>query len=81
MAYKIMLDAGHGGNSLRRFFSESAYGQELRHILSSETILNDRGNILFPLYQERKGTEYERKTAGTIQNREDFFSERSQPEK
>ena len=24
MAYKIMLDAGHGGNSLRRFFSESA---------------------------------------------------------
>lgn len=22
MAYKIMLDAGHGGNSLRRFFSE-----------------------------------------------------------
>ncbi len=43
-------------------------GQELRHILSSENILNDRGNILFLLYQERKGTEYEGKTAGTIQN-------------
>ena len=45
-------------------------GQELRHILSSENILNDR--VLFLLYQERKGTEYEGKTAGTIQNREDF---------
>ena len=50
------------------FFLNQHNGQELRHILSSENILNDRGNILFLLYQERKGTEYERKTAGTIQD-------------
>ena len=50
------------------FFLNHHNGQELRHILSSENILTDRGNILFSLYQGRKGREYEGKIAGTIQD-------------